>query len=489
MIATLRAGKKSEETVRVRTQISLLPPIFLSVFLVLTALRAHAKPFWYDELLTLYTARLGSIQGIWTVETSGLDLNPPLIYLSTWAAQFVAGEGGFVTRLPALAGFILLLWAVYRFIEYRLGADAALAGAIFLALSGAYPFAYEARPYALVLGFSGLALLFWQRAAANVDRTRSLVGLSLSIAAALLSHCYAVMLFLPLGLGELTRLRSRRRVDWPMLASLAASCIVLALYFPLLATSRKMILKGPLFDPLAYKIFTTYALMLSPVVAPVAVLLAIGWALARKGHKALTSFEQHESAAAYVFILLPLVVFVASLVVHGGYFPRYSLMSVIGFALLFSEQMARLFGRTFRYPLLVPCVLGAFFILSYLLSSKVSAASVALPDGVPSNETVVIADGQTFLELGHYLDEANASRLVFAIDRESALQYMKTDCYDRSIQVIRKLFPSRGALIKWEDLPKPPFFVYGLEAPEHSWLLQRLKSEGAIISDEVVVGL
>ena len=475
----------------------LLPAVFLSGFLIITALRAYAKQFWYDELFTLYTLRLGSPQKIWAGLTSGVDLNPPLLYLSTWIAQLPWGEGELATRLPSIAGFAALLWSVYRFIGRRLPQFAALSGATFVALTGAYNYAYEARAYGLGLGFTGLALLSWQRATDRADRKLDLLALSLSIAGALLSHCYGILLFVPLGLGELVRTVTRRRVDWPMLASLACPCAAIAIYIPLLSSSRGYSLKGPIFDPVFVKVIETYVVLLLPVVLPAIGALAFGLMMARKEGRRDSpipkTFAPYELAAAYGFVLVPLVALAVARTVQGCYFPRYALISTIGFAILFAKLLLRFAGTSLRYPHLLPCALAGSFVMIYIASEK-SPAGIALPPAAIAGlaafpgADLVIADGQTFLELDHYLNEAAASRLVFPIDRESALLYMQTDCYDNALRTVQEWFPIRGRLVTWDKLPKQPFLVYGSQNLLHSWVLQRLAKEGAVVTQKSAIG-
>jgi hypothetical protein len=139
-------------------------------------------------------------------------------------------------------------------------------------------------------------------------------------------------------------------------------------------------------------------------------------------------------------------------------------------------------------------VLAASFALNYFTDEKPDRSGVAIPEVAMARlqaspgEVLVIADGQTFLELDHYLDEPTASRMVFTIDRESALRYMETDCYDRALPIFQHWFPTRGRLIAWDRLPPRPFLVYGLRSPMQWWLMKRLGDEGAVITQKSTIG-
>ena len=70
-------------------------------------------------------------------------------------------------------------------------------------------------------------------------RPLALAGLWLSLAAAVSTHYYAVLIFLPLAAGELTRTWTTKRVDFAIWAALLLGLLPLLAYMPLMAESRK----------------------------------------------------------------------------------------------------------------------------------------------------------------------------------------------------------------------------------------------------------
>jgi len=91
-----------------------------------------------------------------------------------------------------------------------------------------------------VLGFAAFSLLCWQSLADDRRRILSLAGLSASLAAALASHYYAVLIFVPLVLGEGARTIVRRRLDpWVWLA-FAVATIPLWVFLPLIQSGRQL---------------------------------------------------------------------------------------------------------------------------------------------------------------------------------------------------------------------------------------------------------
>ena len=83
-----------------------------------------------------------------------------------------------------------------------------------------------------------LALLCWQTAADGRRRPLALLGLRVSLAAAISTHFYTVFVFLCLALGELARIVSRRRWDPAIWAAFAAGALPLLLFRPIIVAAR-----------------------------------------------------------------------------------------------------------------------------------------------------------------------------------------------------------------------------------------------------------
>src|SRR5438105_14381159 len=102
---------------------------FLLLF-VLTGFSACAtaltRPFWNDEICTVGVAGLKSLRAIRNALAHGADAQPPLFYwISGWCARLPVPEE-FGLRLPAIAGFLALMAAVFIFVRRARGPLAAL---------------------------------------------------------------------------------------------------------------------------------------------------------------------------------------------------------------------------------------------------------------------------------------------------------------------------------------------------------------------------
>src|SRR5262249_2572076 len=90
-----------------------------------------------------------------------------------------------------------------------------------------------------ILGCAGVALLCWL-AVGGTWRRLALVGLGLSLAAAVCSHYFAVLLLLPLALGESVRAWRLRKLDAGVWLALLAPLLPLACWLPFGWAARDM---------------------------------------------------------------------------------------------------------------------------------------------------------------------------------------------------------------------------------------------------------
>jgi hypothetical protein len=75
------------------------------VYLATTLLRA-AGPLWYDEICTVYIARMPTLAECWIVVHDGMDLNPRLLYSAVHGARKLLGDSEVVAS-PAYSAFFL----------------------------------------------------------------------------------------------------------------------------------------------------------------------------------------------------------------------------------------------------------------------------------------------------------------------------------------------------------------------------------------------
>lgn len=165
------------------------------------------QSIWLDESATMILVRRG-FSGMLS-HLSSSESAPPLYYILVWGWTKVFGVGalGFRT-FSALAGTLTVpvMYLAGRRISPRVGAWAAALTAFNPAM---YYYSQEARAYALLILLSAVAFVLWLRALENPDGRRLALWAGASILA-LLTHYFAVFLFVPEAIIIARRLGLRR---------------------------------------------------------------------------------------------------------------------------------------------------------------------------------------------------------------------------------------------------------------------------------------
>src|SRR5208283_4096304 len=107
---------------------------------------------------TYYLARLPKLSDVWGALSTGTEQLPPFFYLVTRGFFALLGANQVSARLPEVLGFGVMCLCVFRFVARRTSTLCGLVAMLFPLVTTAYPYAYEARPYGLLLGFSAFSL-------------------------------------------------------------------------------------------------------------------------------------------------------------------------------------------------------------------------------------------------------------------------------------------------------------------------------------------
>ena len=92
-----------------------------------------------------------------------IDYSAPLYHIIDHFVIRALGYSAITARLPAFVGVFSLLIALYLFVSRRLSPIYGLLAAMLVLCTPARTYAWEGRPYGLVLGLAGVALLMYQR--------------------------------------------------------------------------------------------------------------------------------------------------------------------------------------------------------------------------------------------------------------------------------------------------------------------------------------
>jgi hypothetical protein len=407
--------------------------IWSLVYFAGTMLRAHGKPFWYDEILTLLEARQPNLPAAMRA-LGDVDWMPPINHITFYLTDKLVGSGEVAFRIPVMIAFWVFCICLYLFARRRVSIFFALMAMLLPYASDFQWYSYEARGYAFMLGFGGIALISWQAAAEGIVRPWSLVGLALGLAGAIFYQYWAVVIYLPLAGAEAYRSIRLRRVDWAIWAAFALGGLplVASLFLILHGVRSWSSYSGMLVQPNAYLLFYTVGLRDSYTFAIPAALLLATWFLCggrkeRPGGTRPAVIPDYEWMAALILLLVvPVAVFSIALVVPPHSFNiRYAALGVAGYALLVSFLAAHFAGK--RSSIGLVCVLAALAPFLYLMTQpdrfenpfqEVPGLEQRLRSG-----PVVVPNLMSYMRLWYYTPDQLKPRLFFLTGQHAAIYY------------------------------------------------------------------
>ncbi len=471
--------------------------IYLSAVYFIGAISAAtSRPLWYDELYTLHVSQLDSLEDVWRALMVGIDVTPPLFNLVTrWSLQlFGASELG--VRMPAIIGFWVFLVSLYHFAT-RSGASALHASlAMLIPMSAASRlYSTEARPYALVLAFSGLALLLWRPEAIRSGWRRwiELIGLAACLAGTVSVHYYGVAIAVPLIIGELIRSVKRRYADWGKLAVLLiVPAGTLAAHIPFMPAALSY--EGGAWSEASVRtLVESYSGLFgvsAALILALAVVLLVGMALLGTHSSPAAGKWQlppGQLAAVGSFLAVPVVVFLIARLSNGIFTARYAIPAIIAGALLIPWAIAQSKSRVYAVaPLMVLCLSAWVSGLSIRAVTQLTVGRqvphLRLLDQLASgtSEPIVIPDPQVFMQVRHYSPALLAQRLHFIAEPALARRFGTPEDDERSLELLQQAKPIGVTGLESFVARYDRFLIY-LQGNEGKWLLPLLKERGATV--------
>jgi hypothetical protein len=338
--------------------------LFSVLYFVDVSVRASEKYFWYDEVITLYICRLPTFHDSWQAVIHGVDYNPPLFYVILRAFRSVFGDGLIGSRIPDILGFWIFCVCLFRVVYRTSGVLPALFAMLLPMATGAYYYAYEARPHGIVLGCCGLVVLLWQlasesRAAGRSSERVYLLAFSITLLAASLIHFYALLLPFPFVCAELLYSVRFRTVRWRNWIAIIVPPFIGAVCALVLVRNYQTLVGKEFYPPSLGQLAQFYILILAPAA------LILFCAILLFGFDGLVNIrrrpDQFREGAMLApetvviglgFLACPLVAIVLNMAANGPSVTRYFLSGLTGVCLLLGWRI----GRCAR-PLLVGSVL------------------------------------------------------------------------------------------------------------------------------------
>jgi hypothetical protein len=329
----------------------------LAVFYFVTSIQiATHRVFWFDELFTLYIARLPHVSTIWTALGNGVDALPPAYYMVVRLFDSLFGPGDIAARVPSMlavaVGLLVIFDCARRLTDGLHGLIAlSVATCSFLPYYG-----YEARSYGIYFMFAALTLWAWTNE--SLSRTTQAVLFGVTFFAGECFHYYFGMCLLPFVLWELLHWKPGQRPSLKILAGIIGGVAPVVILSPLILSFSRKFAGGywnrPSFPELRAifsQIFPDGLFLLS--------LIMIWIVLSRSDEEKEVILKPMPSAEVigWLCLAIPFAAFVVSMKTNAFY-SRYFIGVLPGVAVAFAVLLWRHFRRATQVSM------GAFVLLA-----------------------------------------------------------------------------------------------------------------------------
>ena len=390
---------------------------------------AAGRPFWMDEVLAVWTARLPDVAAIWDALNKGAEFSPPLYHLFLQKVIQLGGGSALALRLPSTVAVYVVGVAAFILVRRRYCvAVAALAMALCLT-GGLFPFGLQVRQYAGVVACFAVALVIWDVPVERTPSWRNATTMLVLLTIAVGMHFYAVLVAASVGLMELIWTAVHRRIRWLHIGAIGMACCSVLLWLPIMRHIAAFNL-GDVDAPAYYArpmlsdlpdVYYFLAARSAPVFLALLAVLCTGAAeyvlVRRRGGGLL---EPRKTGVDNLDIIvgvtcaIPVLVFVFSVVVTHTYNLRYVIAAALGLSVLAARLVAMTRWSAAFSNFVVCIAIGAT--LNVALAPATDdplRRALALLERAPPHLPVVTGNGLRFLEMREGAGAAAAGRLFY----------------------------------------------------------------------------
>ena len=327
----------------------------LGILVLTTALRAFhlgAQSLWTDEVLTALSSS-GSIG--WVLTQTAINTNIPPLYYAIVHVFLAFGTDEAMLRLPSLLAGVASVVILYLVVRRWLGGRVALVSAAILAVSPFHIwYSQEARPYALLLFLSLLALWLLQELIAEPDDWRLRIAFVLAAASTFYCHTLGLPFIALLALYVGITVPRSEWTRWTLVFGAVGVLLVPGFYrlivFAPNATADASRTFSPMFMPYTFWAFATgysigptaaelhradrlrIALRALPLVLPIAMVFVL---IAGRGAWALWQRSRRLFSMVALWLLVPIGFAVAgTLLTRHPFNVRYVVLAFPAFVVL-----------------------------------------------------------------------------------------------------------------------------------------------------------
>jgi Dolichyl-phosphate-mannose-protein mannosyltransferase len=471
---------------------------FTVLYLVPTLWLASGKLIWDDEFFTLYLARAGWRSLLAALATGADQHPPPFYYITHWVFQLF-GMSHITLRLPAIAGFWILCVCLYEIVRWLTVPMWGVVAMLFPLSTRIYYYASEGRGYGLVMGFAAMAVLAWFKATEPRRSAVFLPLLAVSLAGAVSSHYYAVLILISLAAGELVRTRALGRIDVPVWIAFAFTFLPLVVFLPTILSARQYsahFWAVPVWSDAIYFYSRELGLGAVPLIGFLTAGLIFGFAM--RGRMADMNFMRggrpgdslHErprltawqATALYLLTATPVTAMLMAKYVTHGFSPRYAISSIVGIATLAAYLLSRAAPRALMAMAAAVLCLIMYGVEIRVLGVDFGEQRAHLIDSSRAlsgsgDAQIALMDITVMHQLSFYATRELAARVNYVADPEKSIEYLKQDTVDHGLLDLRPWFPLKVVRVESFLADNPRFLAYGA-ADGWSWLTYDLPKWG-----------
>jgi hypothetical protein len=200
------------------------------VYVSATYTIASTKGLWMDEALAVSTAKLPNFSEISSAIWNGAEYSPPTyhFFLHVLMDRFGGGDALLAPRLPSIVAVYIAALCVYALVRPSTDRVVALAAFAFTLDSGLFPYAVQARPYALIAACLAGSLALWNGTEHRHSARMRAVLLWLVLSVSVSLHFYGFVAPMIIGVMEILWLLTRREWRWRVWTPLLLTLPVLA---------------------------------------------------------------------------------------------------------------------------------------------------------------------------------------------------------------------------------------------------------------------
>lgn len=468
--------------------------VLVLIYVPLDVIEAHSHLMTNDEIYTWHIAQAPTLHKMLAMARE-IDLHPPLHYvLQRWSLKLDLPRW-LGSRLPNMIAGLITILALFRVAAKHYGNLIGMTAAAAFICSPAIRYAWENRPYMILMCGLTLLVYAWDEATSPERTWRSLVAVLLASVMMISDHLIGVACLAPFAAGEAIRLWRRRSADWILwLCLFTPSLLGLGLFYQIhhLRKNSFPVQNMPSFM-LAWntygELFNDFFFAISICVFAVAFL--------PRGPEPATprksTMRLEEVVMLWALALLPMMTLIAGAILHIQFWRRYGFCAMIGVAILVPWLIAKR-SRS-------PRTLSVFVFLALIASVAEKAStewtvvgtysaglfqtgrvSRHLQDLDPSLP-IVDASPMTYMEMSDREPAELVSRIYYLTDYNAALRYSGYTLFDNE-EKIREILELRSHTAKLREfvVAHPTFYMVAAYPSTDDWLPRKLADSGVTLN-------